>query len=232
MTQPKGNPQLEHGHTRIANELLEALIRYPFSGGELKVVLAVIRLTYGWRRTERAIRQQDLATTTGLDPRHIRRTLTTLRQQGVLFRDHVTRPHTFRLNKAYFGWRDWPPEMAADMAALSADMAALRQQVGCELSAQADRKVRLAEDRSVLPTYKEKKENVRYTHERGDVDNPSFLTNLLHRFREFLKRPLDAEEHALVRRLHALSPAQAQRLLEDVAAGRRHTLTTPEVPHA
>ncbi len=225
MMPPKGNPQLEHGHTRLANELLEALIRYPFSGGELKVVLAVIRLTYGWRRTERAIRQQDLATTTGLDPRHIRRTLTTLRQQGVLFRDHATRPHTFRLNKAYFGWRDWPHEMAADMAALS-------QQAGCELSAQADRKVRLAEDRSVLPTYKEKKENVRYTPERGDVDNPSFLTHLLHRFRAFLKRPLAPDEDRLVRRLHALSPAQAQRLLDDVAAGRRYTLTTPEAPHA
>ena len=216
--QAKGNPQVEHGHTRLANELLEALIRYPFSGGELKVVLAVIRLTYGWRRTDRAIRQEDLAKTTGLDPRHIRRILTGLRQQGVLFRDHATRPHTFRLNKAYFGWRDWPPASQADMAAQS-------QQAGCELSAQADTKVRLAEDRSVLP-YKEKKENVLPSPKTGGVDN------LLSRFRDFLKRPLDAEETALVRRLYALSPAQAQRLLDDLAAGRRHTLTNPEPPHA
>ena len=210
MTQPTGNPQLEHGHTRLANELLEALVRYPFNGGELKVVLAVIRLTYGWQRRRSAIRQTDLARATDLSDREIRRVLASLRQQGVLFRDRVTRPHTFQLNKAYFGWRDWPPAAAPAMSVLS-------QQAACELSAQADKFVRLAEDRSVLP-YKEKKENVLPPPPTGGVDNDPAVENLLQRFREFLKRPLDAEEVVLVRRLYELSPAQAQSLLEQLTA--------------
>ena len=98
-----GHPQLEHGHTRIANELLEALIRYPFNGGEYKILLAIIRLTYGWQRTERPIKQTDLAQATGLHLRYVHDVLMTLRQQGVLFRDRSARPHTYRLNKAYFG---------------------------------------------------------------------------------------------------------------------------------
>lgn len=32
MPKRTGNPQLEDGHTRLANELLEALISYPFEG--------------------------------------------------------------------------------------------------------------------------------------------------------------------------------------------------------
>ena len=210
MTPPKGNPQLEHGHTRLANELLEALIRYPFNGGELKVVLAVIRLTYGWHRRRSAIRQTDLARATDLSDREIRRVLAGLRQQGVLFRDRVTRPHTFQINKAYPGWRDWPSACPPDnpVRPLSS---------GCELSAQADKFVRVAEDNIVLP-YKEKKENVLPPAPTGGVHNDPAVENLLQHFTVLLKRPLDAEEDALVRRLHALSPAQAQSLLEQVAS--------------
>ena len=226
MTPPKGNPQLEHGHTRLANELLEALIRYPFNGGELKVVLAVIRLTYGWQRRCSAIRQTDLARATGLSDREIRRILAGLRQQGVLFRDRVTRPHTFQLNKAYLGWRDWPSACPPDnpVRPLSS---------GCELSAQADKIVRVAEDNIVLPS-KEKKENVLPEPSPLAVQNPTVVENLLQHFREFLKRPLDAEEVALVRRLYTLSPAQAQSLLEQVASsspqppGGTHGTGTPD----
>jgi phage replication O-like protein O len=44
------SPQLENGHSRVANELLEAILRAPLSARELKVLLTVIRETYGWNR--------------------------------------------------------------------------------------------------------------------------------------------------------------------------------------
>lgn len=43
------SPQLEHGFTRIAHELLDAIARAPLSGLETRIVLAVLRRTYGAR---------------------------------------------------------------------------------------------------------------------------------------------------------------------------------------
>lgn len=44
------NPQTENGFTKIANEILEALIRTSLSGQELKIALLVIRKTYGFNK--------------------------------------------------------------------------------------------------------------------------------------------------------------------------------------
>ena len=42
------SPQLEKGHTRIANEVLEKLAEYPLSGNQSRIVLWVIRNSWGW----------------------------------------------------------------------------------------------------------------------------------------------------------------------------------------
>ena len=57
---------MENGYTRVANELLEALYRARLGGREMRVVLAVIRLTYGFLRKENAISLGKLAEMTGL----------------------------------------------------------------------------------------------------------------------------------------------------------------------
>ncbi len=44
------SPQLENGYLRIANELLDALGRINLNGTEFKVVLCVLRFTYGFNR--------------------------------------------------------------------------------------------------------------------------------------------------------------------------------------
>lgn len=191
MPAKQGHPQLEDGHTRIANELLEALMRYPFQGGELKVILAVVRLTYGWQRRHRAIRQKALARMTGVSARQVRRLLAGLRQQGVLFRDRTTCPHTFQLNKVYAGWRDWPQGSAA--------------------SSQADTRVPSAGDTGV-PPLKEKKER----DLKESAPAPA-VQNLLVQFIRLLKRPLSQDEHDLVAYLAELPPDQAQLLLAQVA---------------
>lgn len=46
------SPQVENGHTRIANEILEHLIQIPFKGCELAIVLFILRKTYGFHKTE------------------------------------------------------------------------------------------------------------------------------------------------------------------------------------
>lgn len=206
-----GNPQLEHGHTRIANELLEALVGYPFGGGELKVVLTVIRLTYGWNRKRCPLRQTTLARLTRLDRRQVQRVLTALRQQGVLVRDRTTRPFTYQLNKAYQGWRDWPADDLPDNVVRFMEAANQGAIPGCELSAEPDKIAAAAPDIYVRPSKEIKKEK-----KEREID-PA-VDNLLASFSQLLKRPLVPDEEALVMHLHELSPRQAQQLLQRVAA--------------
>lgn len=44
------SPQLEDGYTRIANELLEAIIAAKLSGQELRLLLFIVRKTYGFNK--------------------------------------------------------------------------------------------------------------------------------------------------------------------------------------
>lgn len=49
------SPQIEDGYTKIANEIVEAIYKYKFSGHELRMLLLIIRKTYGFNKTEDAI---------------------------------------------------------------------------------------------------------------------------------------------------------------------------------
>jgi phage replication O-like protein O len=46
------SPQLENGYTKIANELLEALYRQNLSGQEFRMILLIIRKTYGFNKID------------------------------------------------------------------------------------------------------------------------------------------------------------------------------------
>lgn len=53
--------QLEHGHVRIANRLLEAILAADFTGTQSRILLALVRLTYGWRRKTVTVSLSELA---------------------------------------------------------------------------------------------------------------------------------------------------------------------------
>lgn len=46
------SPQLEKGHTRIAHDILEAIVRSNLSAHETKTLVWVLRLTYGFHRKD------------------------------------------------------------------------------------------------------------------------------------------------------------------------------------
>ena len=46
------SPQVEKGHMRLAHEITEALTRSSLSGAQLRAVLWILRLTYGFQKTE------------------------------------------------------------------------------------------------------------------------------------------------------------------------------------
>lgn len=99
-------PQLERGYTRVAQELLEAILLYPFTGGELKLVFAVMRSTYGWGRKEAVLYISELSNMTGLSPRHTKRLLQRLARDRVLNKKAISRVRVVMgLNKHFSTWR-------------------------------------------------------------------------------------------------------------------------------
>ncbi|RKY58914.1 MAG: hypothetical protein DRP95_05520 [Candidatus Latescibacterota bacterium] len=100
MPQNEDNPQLEDGYTRVANELLEAIIAFPFTNRQLKMVLALIRLTYGYNQKVARVSKSYLARITGLHLPHVGQTLRELERMNVL----ITRDGKMGINKRYGTW--------------------------------------------------------------------------------------------------------------------------------
>lgn len=101
----KGTPQIEDGYTRIANELLEALAGAKLNGSELKVLLAIIRMTYGYQVKTNKVTVRQLANITDLSTRGIEGTLATLANRKIIIRD---RSKT-QINKRYKEWKTEQP---------------------------------------------------------------------------------------------------------------------------
>lgn len=81
-----GNPQLENGYTPIANELLEGILLARLGSAEIKVILVVLRQTYGWSRKEAEISTTFFESMSGLDRRHIVRAIKSLLDKGYISR--------------------------------------------------------------------------------------------------------------------------------------------------
>lgn len=83
------SPQVEDGYTKIANELLEAIMRYPFTANELRVILFILRKSYGWREKVINLRISEIAFGTGIPKQNINRILKSLMCSSCLLCNQV-----------------------------------------------------------------------------------------------------------------------------------------------
>ena len=77
-------PQVEGGHVRIANELYDAILEKLNSYRHLKVALAIVRKTYGYRKKEDDLTVSQLAKLTGIHRNNVGKALTELEEAGVI----------------------------------------------------------------------------------------------------------------------------------------------------
>lgn len=104
----RASPQLENGYTRIANELMKAIITYPFTAAEMRIVWLVIRWTYGYGRKKSYISYGSVARELGLDIRYVKRKMKKLTIGKVLFKERAARgKNCIGLNKEYTSWQLW-----------------------------------------------------------------------------------------------------------------------------
>ena len=81
------NPQCENGHTNLANELLEAMIRTPLSDYEHRILLFIIRKTYGYKKTVDWISQQQIVESSGIKKSHVCRTIKKLKDKNIIIKE-------------------------------------------------------------------------------------------------------------------------------------------------
>ena len=99
-----GNPQIEDGHTRIANELLEAITRFDFSKRQLKVVLFVIRKTYGYNKKVDQMSISQISAGTGLNHSATVNAVNELVELGVVSKQYGQHAQLIGLIKQYQTW--------------------------------------------------------------------------------------------------------------------------------
>lgn len=99
-----GSPQLEDGHVRIANELLDAILLFNFSGRQQKVLLAIIRKTYGYNKSEDEIGLTQFSKATGLENKHVSVVIGELEKMNVIFVSSGKYARLIKINKSYKQW--------------------------------------------------------------------------------------------------------------------------------
>lgn len=94
---------MEDGYTRIANELFDEIIGAPVTDRERRVVLAIIRLTYGWNKKSDRIFAEDVAKLTNMHESRASKVISELVRRNVIFRKGGSRS-PITLNKDVGSW--------------------------------------------------------------------------------------------------------------------------------
>lgn len=103
-------PQTEDGFTRLANELLDAIIKFDFTKRQYAVLLAVVRKTYGYNKKSDALSIYQISVMTGIDRADTSRAVSELHAMNVLTKAETGRmAHgqivpEISINKDYETW--------------------------------------------------------------------------------------------------------------------------------
>lgn len=82
----KQKADLSDGYTRIANTLIDALIERPFTLRETKVLLFIMRSTYGYQHKERPLSHRFIADGTGIDYKKVAEVISHLEAKKIISR--------------------------------------------------------------------------------------------------------------------------------------------------
>jgi len=80
-------PQLENGHTKIANEILERLMKLHLSPNQWRVLLYIIRKTYGYQKKADYISNSQVVQATGLCKSVVSRSVNNLEDMNIIHRN-------------------------------------------------------------------------------------------------------------------------------------------------
>lgn len=100
------DPQTENGYIRITNEILDSLISAKLTRSEYKIILVVLRKTYGWNKKEDKISLSQFSQMTGISRVGVINAIKSLVKQGLLTSKagFTTEVVTYSFQKDYDKW--------------------------------------------------------------------------------------------------------------------------------
>jgi phage replication O-like protein O len=107
------NPQIEKGHTRIANEIIEQIYKTDLNGTQMRIVMVIWRYTYGFRRKSHEIPLAFLSESINTRKSHVDKELTTLIDRKIVNVVGIgpRRGRILSFNKNYDEWQDRPTDI-------------------------------------------------------------------------------------------------------------------------
>jgi phage replication O-like protein O len=102
------SPQLENGYTKIADEILEVLPKYKFNGSQMRILMVILRYTYGFSRKQHELSLTFISEATGMNRTQVRRELNTLIAKNVILvlkEASFRKPRVIAFNKNYDQWQ-------------------------------------------------------------------------------------------------------------------------------
>lgn len=100
------NPKLKNGHTRIANEILEQIMKLALNGTQFRIVMSIWRFTYGFQQKENKLSVSFLAEKINASRSQVERELKVLIDKKIIFaKDQGPRKaRIIGFNKNYEEW--------------------------------------------------------------------------------------------------------------------------------
>ncbi len=104
------SPQKENGYTAIANEIMEALIKYRLPGEQMQCLLFILRKTYGYNKKTDAISLSQFVKATGINRGNAARAIKGLSVKNLIYikkgsvKKDTTSISKYRFNKRYKSW--------------------------------------------------------------------------------------------------------------------------------
>ena len=98
-------PDIEDGHIDIAHDLAKALMRVNLSGYQYRIIWCIFRKTYGWHKSTDKISLTQFENMTGLERRHVNKTLKDLEGMNMIIVDRNNRVNTYKFNADYDTWK-------------------------------------------------------------------------------------------------------------------------------
>lgn len=131
-------PQLEDGFTRIANELLEAILGFGFTQRQLLVLLTVVRKTYGYGKKEDDMSASQIAQLCNMHRPHVSTVLGELERMNVINKSSGRFGMIIGINKLYGEWIGFEKAPKAVSKAVAEAPVSTKSVQGCTESVQGE----------------------------------------------------------------------------------------------
>ena len=104
------SPQKENGFTPISNELFESIYRLKINIDAMRIILFIMRKTYGWKKKRDKIALSQFVNELSMKRQHVCRNLNKLYDMKIILRIQDDSGNEYEINKNYEKWEVVPKQ--------------------------------------------------------------------------------------------------------------------------